>query len=80
LTSCALATPFWTTTQSTTCSKASLLDAAFLSHISFSDGLQEMDDARAVVGDLIEEYAAAGKSDFLEWCARRDEADKAKAK
>jgi archaeosine-15-forming tRNA-guanine transglycosylase len=39
-----------------------------------------MDDARVVVGDLIEEYAAAGKSDFLEWCARRDEADKAKAK
>ena len=39
-----------------------------------------MDDARAVVGDLIEEYIAAGKSDFLEWCAKKDEADKAKLK
>ncbi len=34
-----------------------------------------MDDARSVVGDLIEEYAAAAKPDFLEWCAKKDEAD-----
>jgi tubulin gamma len=33
----------------------------------FKDGLQEFDDCRAVVQDLIEEYQACEREDYLSW-------------
>ena len=55
---------------------------AFLEHYQkqpmFADSLQEFDDSRAVVQELIEEYVAASKDDFLEWAAKKDEEDKKK--
>ncbi len=53
---------------------------AFLDHYrkegQDGDVIADMDESRAVVGELIEEYQAASKSDFLDWCAKRDEKQK----
>lgn len=51
---------------------------AFLDHYQkhdmFRESLAEFDDSRAVVQDLIEEYQAAAKDDYLEWAQKREEA------
>ncbi len=48
---------------------------AFLDHYQkhevFRDSLAEFDDSRAVVADLIEEYQAAAKDDYLQWAQAR---------
>lgn len=33
----------------------------------FKDNLDELDDSRYVVQDLVDEYEAATKSDYLQW-------------
>ena len=49
---------------------------AFLEHYKkydiFKNGLEEFDESRAVVGELIEEYIAAGKNDFLEYLEKKE--------
>lgn len=51
---------------------------AFLDHYQkhalFRDSLAEFDDSRAVVADLMEEYQAAAKDDYLAWAARKEAA------
>jgi tubulin gamma len=51
--------------------------SAFLDHYRKKEGsddvITDMDESRLVLGEVIEEYQAAAKSDFLEWCAKRDE-------
>ncbi|KAA8496072.1 Tubulin gamma chain [Porphyridium purpureum] len=37
----------------------------------FAENLDEFDSSREVVGDLIEEYIAAERDDYLEWAARK---------
>ena len=37
----------------------------------FSENLNELDDSRNVVQDLVEEYEAATKSDYLQWGLKR---------
>ena len=51
---------------------------AFLDH--YKHIIDELDDSRHVVQDLIEEYQAAAKPDFLEYCAKRDKEDAEKKK
>ncbi len=50
---------------------------AFLDHYQkhelFRDSLAEFDDSRAVVADLIEEYQAAAKDDYLDWALRKEQ-------
>lgn len=53
---------------------------AFLDHYQkhdlFKGGLEEFDESREVVADLIEEYIAAGKDDYLEWVQKKEEKKK----
>jgi len=37
----------------------------------FSENLNELDESRGVVQDLVEEYEAATKSDYLQWGLRK---------
>jgi len=37
----------------------------------FSENLNELDDSRNVVQDLVDEYEAATKSDYLQWGLNR---------
>jgi len=39
----------------------------FRKEVIFSENLDELDDSRQVVEDLVEEYEAATKSDYLQW-------------
>lgn len=34
----------------------------------FNDTFEELDDSRQVVQELVEEYQAATKPDYLTWC------------
>jgi tubulin gamma len=56
--------------------------SAFLDHYRKKEGsddvITDMDESRLVLGEVIEEYQAAAKSDFLEWCAKRDEKPKSR--
>jgi tubulin gamma len=37
----------------------------------FAENLNELDDSRNVVQDLVEEYEAATKADYLQWGLNR---------
>jgi tubulin gamma len=41
----------------------------------FADSLEEFDHAEEVVKNLIEEYAAAEKADYIDWGAAEDQKD-----
>lgn len=53
---------------------------AFLDHYQkhdmFRESLGEFDDSRGVVQDLIEEYQAASRDDYLEWVRAKEEGKK----
>ena len=55
---------------------------AFLDHYQkhdlFKGGLEEFDSSREVVADLIEEYVAAGKDDYLQWKEKKEKLEKEK--